>query len=63
MNSFEFPGACYEVMRRDIRDVGAEADFVASYLPPGGRVLDLLCGTGTLLRSWPARLRRYRRRP
>jgi SAM-dependent methyltransferase len=55
VNSFEFPGACYEVRRRDMRDIGAEADFVASYLPPGGRVLDLLCGTGTLLRELTAR--------
>ncbi|WFE28143.1 class I SAM-dependent methyltransferase [Solwaraspora sp. WMMD791] len=55
MDSFEFPGACYEVIRRDMRDVAAEADFVASYLPPGGRVLDLLCGTGTTLRALAAR--------
>lgn len=51
MNSFEFPGACYEVMRSDMRDLTAEADFLASYLPSGGRVLDLLCGTGTTLRE------------
>ncbi len=29
-------------------DAGEEADFYASYVPPGGAVLELACGTGRL---------------
>lgn len=54
VTSFEYPGECYEVIRRDMRNADAEAGFLASYLPPGGRVLDLLCGTGTTLRALSA---------
>ncbi|MCO1575588.1 class I SAM-dependent methyltransferase [Crossiella sp. SN42] len=49
--SFEFPGEYYEIIRRDFRNLAAETDFFASYLPNGGRVLDLGCGTGTNLRA------------
>ena len=51
MTSFDFPGACYEVLRQDYRDLSGETDFLASYLPDGGRALDLGCGTGTNLRA------------
>jgi SAM-dependent methyltransferase len=51
VNSFEFPGAYYEIMRRDMRDLAGETDFLGSYLPAGGRVLDLGSGTGTNLRA------------
>ncbi|WP_280717046.1 class I SAM-dependent methyltransferase [Kitasatospora sp. MAP5-34] len=54
MSSFEFPGEYYEVIRKDLRDVTAETDFLASYLPPGGRVLDIGSGTGTNLRALAA---------
>jgi SAM-dependent methyltransferase len=50
-DSFEFPGEYYEIIRRDFRDLRAETDFFASYLPDNGRVLDLGCGTGTNLRA------------
>ncbi|MFF5635766.1 class I SAM-dependent methyltransferase [Streptomyces sp. NPDC012825] len=55
LSSFEFPGGYYEMMRRDFRDLTAETDFLASYVPDGGRVLDLGCGTGTNLRELGAR--------
>ncbi|GAA2133877.1 hypothetical protein GCM10009760_10470 [Kitasatospora kazusensis] len=54
MSSFEFPGEYYEVIRKDLRDVTAETDFLASYLPSGGRVLDIGSGTGTNLRALAA---------
>lgn len=47
---FEFPGEYYEIIRRDFRDVDAEVAFLESYLPSGGAVLDIGCGTGTVLR-------------
>lgn len=55
MSSFEFPGEYYEIIRRSFRDLAAETDFLASYVPDGGRVLDLGCGTGTTLRELGAR--------
>ena len=49
---FEFPGAYYEVIRQDFRNVERETDFLAGYLPEsGGSLLDLGCGTGTNLRA------------
>ena len=54
MSSFEYPGAYYEVIRNDFRDLAAETEFLASYLPSGGRVLDLGSGTGTTLRALAA---------
>ena len=48
--SFEFPGEYYEIIRGDFRDTNAEVTFLKSYLPEGGRVLDIGCGTGTVLR-------------
>ncbi|NEA56632.1 class I SAM-dependent methyltransferase [Streptomyces sp. SID13666] len=51
MASFEFPGKYYEIIRQDFRNLEAESSFFASYLPAGGRVLDLGCGTGTNLRA------------
>ncbi len=54
LSSFEFPGEYYEVIRKDLRDVTAETDFLASYLPSGGRVLDVGSGTGTNLRALAA---------
>ncbi|GAA2218228.1 class I SAM-dependent methyltransferase [Streptomyces nogalater] len=55
MSSFEFPGEYYEIMRRDFRPLAAETEFLASFVAPGGRVLDLGCGTGTNLRELGAR--------
>ncbi|MGH3670820.1 MAG: class I SAM-dependent methyltransferase, partial [Pseudonocardiaceae bacterium] len=49
--SFEFPGEYYEIIRQDFRNLQAETEFFASYLPHAGRVLDLGCGTGTNLRA------------
>ncbi|MFC8448425.1 class I SAM-dependent methyltransferase [Kitasatospora sp. NPDC057223] len=54
MSSFEYPGEYYEVIRKDFRDVAGETEFLASYLPPGGRVLDIGSGTGTNLRALAA---------
>ncbi|MFJ6216784.1 class I SAM-dependent methyltransferase [Streptomyces sp. NPDC092296] len=54
MSSFEFPGEYYEVIRKDFRDLAAETDFLASYLPLGGTVLDLGSATGTNLRALAA---------
>lgn len=51
MRSFEFPGAYYEIMRKDFRDLAAETRLLASWLPPGGSALDLGCGTGSNLRE------------
>jgi SAM-dependent methyltransferase len=48
---FEFPGKYYEIIRRAFRSVEKETDFLASYLPAQGAVLDLGCGTGTTLRA------------
>lgn len=55
MSSFEFPGTYYEIMRKDFRRLPAETDFLASFLPEGGRVLDLGSGTGSNLRDLAAR--------
>lgn len=49
-SSFEFPGEYYEIIRADFRNLTAETEFFASYLPEHGKVLDLGCGTGTNLR-------------
>lgn len=49
--SFEFPGEYYEVIRQDFRNLTAETEFFTAYLPDGGRVLDLGCGTGSNLRA------------
>ncbi|MBB5157018.1 class I SAM-dependent methyltransferase [Saccharopolyspora phatthalungensis] len=49
--SFEFPGKYYEIIRRDYRNLEEETQFLASYLPDDGHVLDLGCGTGTNLRA------------
>jgi SAM-dependent methyltransferase len=54
LSSFEFPGECYEVIRKDFRDLVAETDFLASYLTAGGTVLDIGSGTGTNLRALAA---------
>jgi SAM-dependent methyltransferase len=49
---FEFPGAYYEVIRQDFRNIERETKFLAGYLPErGGSLLDLGCGTGTNLRA------------
>jgi SAM-dependent methyltransferase len=55
MTGFEFPGEYYEIMRGDFRNLAAETDFLASFVPPGGRILDLGCATGTNLRELGAR--------
>ncbi|MEU7905264.1 class I SAM-dependent methyltransferase [Actinoplanes sp. NPDC049118] len=49
--SFEFPGEYYEIIRQDFRDIDAETAFFDSYLPPGGSLLDVGCGTATNLRA------------
>jgi len=51
MSNFEFPGEYYEIIRKDFRNLEAETEFFASYLPERGRVLDLGCGTGINLRA------------
>jgi len=48
---FEFPGKYYEIIRRDFRNTESETEFFDSYLPPGGSVLDVGCGTATNLRA------------
>jgi SAM-dependent methyltransferase len=52
--SFEFPGEYYEIIRADFRNTDAETMFLSSYLPSGGTVLDIGCGTGTNLRALDA---------
>jgi SAM-dependent methyltransferase len=52
--SFEFPGQYYEIIRADFRNTDAETAFLTSYLPEGGTVLDIGCGTGTNLRALSA---------
>jgi SAM-dependent methyltransferase len=54
LSSFEYPGEFYEVIRKDFRDLAAETEFLASYLPPGGRVLDIGSATGGNLRALAA---------
>ncbi|WP_431679607.1 class I SAM-dependent methyltransferase [Kitasatospora sp. KL5] len=54
MSSFEYPGEFYEVIRKDFRDLATETEFLASYLPPGGRVLDIGSATGANLRALAA---------
>jgi SAM-dependent methyltransferase len=54
VSSFENPGEFYEVIRKDFRDLATETEFLASYLPPGGRVLDIGSGTGGNLRALAA---------
>ena len=47
---FEFPGAYYEIIRRDFRNLEKETAFLLQFCPRSGRVLDIGCGTGTNLR-------------
>ncbi|MEU2626880.1 class I SAM-dependent methyltransferase [Kitasatospora sp. NPDC007106] len=54
LSSFEYPGEFYEVIRKDFRDLAAETEFLASYLPPGGSVLDIGSATGANLRALAA---------
>ena len=48
---FEFPGAYYEIIRRDFRNLEKETSFLSSLRPPEGSILDIGCGTGTNLRA------------
>lgn len=48
---FNYPGEYYEIIRSSFRNLEVEVEFLRSFLPENGSLLDLGCGTGTTLRE------------
>jgi 2-polyprenyl-3-methyl-5-hydroxy-6-metoxy-1,4-benzoquinol methylase len=48
---FNYPGKYYEIIRSSFRNQELEIEFFKSFLPENGSLLDLGCGTGTILRE------------
>lgn len=48
---FEYPGRYFEIIRQSFRSLDNEVNTLGGLLPDGGRLLDLGCGTGQILRE------------